>query len=77
MHFGRTIVEKDSELAAIYMVDEVAPSAERLARGVLLKIYDDGLAEVFESGERVEKLFNQLLFAENPASVIRSHASTC
>jgi hypothetical protein len=69
-----TAIRKDSELAAIYVVDEVAPTAERLARDALLKIYEHGLAEVFESGDRVDKLFSELLFAEDSASIIRSHA---
>jgi hypothetical protein len=69
-------IRKDSELAAIYVVDEVAPSAQRLACRVLLKIYENRLAEVFESSERVDKLFSQLLFAEDSASVILLHASS-
>ncbi len=68
-------VRKDGELAAIYVVDQVAPSAERLAHEVLLKIHEHGLTRVFESGERVDKLFNELLFAEDPGTVISSHAS--
>jgi hypothetical protein len=68
-------VRKDSELAAIYVVDDVAPFAGRLARNVLLKIYEHGLTRIFESGERVDRLFNELLFAEDRSSVIGSHGS--
>jgi len=68
-------VRKDSELAATYVVDQVAPSAGRLAQDVLRKVYELGLSRVFESGERVDRLFTELLFADDHESVIRSHAS--
>lgn len=57
------------------MRPHIAPSAQRLAREVLLKIYEAGLSEVFDSGERMDKLFNQLLFMEDSASVIHAHSA--
>lgn len=69
-------IRKDSELAAIYVVDGVAPMAEGLTRSILLKVYELKLVEVFESGERIDKLFTQLLFATDSNSVISQHASS-
>jgi len=68
-------IHKDPELAAVHVVDDIAPDAARLAQTALRAVYEGGLTHVFEQGERVDRLFSELLFAEQPEAVLNSHVT--
>jgi len=63
-------IRENEEQAAIYLVEYIVPTAERLARGALGKILSTGLANIFNNGERVNKLFDKLLFSNSLADAI-------
>lgn len=69
VHGGAVIKNGDAERAAICVVDYIAPMTARFARAVLLKIYEEGLTDVFESRARVNKLFNEPAFRLDSESI--------
>ncbi len=58
-------VLKESEAAAIYLVETIVPEAEKLARTALLKIFTLHLETLFDRPNKVEALFEELLFDES------------
>jgi hypothetical protein len=66
-------VRKDTEQAAIYLVESIVPGAEQLARASLLRVLEDGLEDLFKEGERVESLFDEVLFADSIDDVVAKY----
>ena len=58
-------ISRDSEQAAIYLVDSIVPQAERLARRSLAKVLDMNLESLFENAGKLNSLFDRLLFSES------------
>ena len=56
---------RDSEQAAIYLVDSILPQAERLARRSLAKVLEMKLEPLFENAARLNSLFDRLLFSDS------------
>jgi hypothetical protein len=63
-------IRDNEEQAAIYLVEAIVPMAERFARAALRKILSMGLANTFNNSERVDKLFDRLLFSTSLAEAI-------
>lgn len=62
---GAPIVRRSPEQSAIYLVEHVVPQAENLARRSLRKVFELQLESVFENAERVNALFDALLFKDS------------
>jgi hypothetical protein len=58
-------VLRGSEAAAIYLVETIVPEAEKLARTALRKIFALHLETLFDQPNKVEALFEELLFEES------------
>jgi hypothetical protein len=58
-------LDKNTERAAIYLVEGIVPAAEELARLSLEKVFNLGLEKLFQRSESVEALFEELLFADS------------
>ncbi len=58
-------VRKSAEAAAIYLVEGVVPRAEDLARSALRKILELRLETLFDQTNKVEALFEELLFSDS------------
>lgn len=63
-------VLKGSEAAAIYLVETIVPEAEKLARTGLRKIFALHLETLFDQPNKVEALFEALLFEESLESAL-------
>lgn len=66
---------RGAEEAAIYLVEEITPSAEELARRSLLRILEKRLESVFDNSERVNTLFDMLLFRDSVDEVLKQMKS--
>ena len=64
-------VLKRPEAAAIYLVEYIVPLAENLARSALRKIFELRLETFFNSGKKVEALFEELLFSNSLDGALR------
>src|SRR5439155_18384199 len=58
-------IDRNSEQAAIHLVESVVPSAEKLARRALVKIFEMGLESIFNNPSKISALFNKLLFSSS------------
>jgi Apea-like HEPN len=58
-------IHKDSETAAIILVDGVLPNAERLARKCLAKVLEMQVENIFENSEKLNELFEELIFSNS------------
>jgi hypothetical protein len=58
-------ITRDSEQAAIYLVDSIVPQAERLARRTLAKVLEMQLEPLFENASKLNVLFDRLLFSDS------------
>jgi len=63
-------VLKSSEAAAIYLVESIVPEAEKLARTALRKIFELHLETLFDQPNKVEALFEELLFEDSLESAL-------
>jgi hypothetical protein len=58
-------IHKNSETAAIYLVEGVLPQAERLARRCLAKVLEMRIEGIFENAEKLNALFDRLMFSNS------------
>lgn len=58
-------VHKNSETAAIYLVEHIVPQAERLARRCLAKVLELQIEAIFENAAKLNTLFDKLLFSNS------------
>jgi hypothetical protein len=58
-------IHKNSETAAIYLVDHIVPQAERLARRCLAKVLESQIETIFENSAKLNNLFDLLLFSNS------------
>jgi hypothetical protein len=56
-------IAKDSEQAAIQLVESIVPEAEGLARESLRKVFQLRLESLLSNGNRVDEVFDTALFA--------------
>lgn len=63
-------IHREMEQAAIYLVEHVVPLAEGLARHSLNRVFTLGLEPIFNNPERVNELFDRLLFEESLAKTL-------
>ncbi len=65
-------IAKDSEQAAIYLVEGIVPTVERIARRSLRRIFERRLEELFKTGSKVDLLFDEMLFSGSPDDALRA-----
>jgi hypothetical protein len=58
-------INRDSEQAAIYLVEGILPRAERFARRALKKVLELQIERLFENASRLNSFFDGLLFSES------------
>lgn len=58
-------IHKKSETAAIYLVEGVVPQAERLARKSLTKVLELKAERLFENSDKLNALFDSLIFSDS------------
>ena len=58
-------IHKNSETAAIYLVEGVLPQAERLARRCLARVLEMQIENIFENSEKLNAIFDKLIFSNS------------
>jgi len=64
-------IHKNSETAAIYLVEGVLPKAERLARRCLARVLQMQIENLFENSEKLNMLFDKLIFSNSLTNALR------
>ena len=65
-------IDRNPERAAIYLVENVVPKAERLARRSLQKILTLRLGDLFSRPAAIERLFDAVLFSNSLQDALRT-----
>jgi len=63
-------IHKNRETAAIRLVEGIVPQAERLARKCLARVFELSIEAIFEQSDKLNALFDKLLFRGPLASIL-------
>jgi len=64
-------IHRNSETAAIYLVEGVLPQAERLARRCLARVLEMQIENLFENSEKLNTLVDKLIFSNSLTNALK------